>query len=420
MKLSLQSLRPIAVCSAAVLIAACTEKLDSSGVCGILCPPVGGEVQNITIDAVTFDTTVQGLSGLGAEPALLLATRGDTLDARVIVRFDTLPSEYQIPAGTVAPITFVDSVTLRVIVDTLSIKGTDPLTIEAYDVDTTVINDISTAAVLALFRPDRLLSSQTFTTAELKDTLRIAIPSAHVLTRIENKQPLRIGLRAVSTGSVQFVMPSTEVGAPTHLRFRVSADTTVQPLAVPPLSATPTDDEIVKRNLRDYTVFARRPPPGDPSEIQLGGIPPRRGYMRFDIPANLLDSSTVIRATLLLNQIPNPLLDPTDSVLVIPLVGVAGVAVEDPTKAAQIFTDVGLDTLRTRAGDSGLKLVELGRAFVVWRSLKPAETPHAIVLRTQSEGRSPLEVRFSSLEAAPNLRPRLRISYTSDVPLGLP
>lgn len=419
MKLSFKSLRSIAVCLAAVILGSCSEKLESTGVCAILCPPVGGAVQNITIDAVTFDTTVQAFSGLGAEGGLLLATRGDTLDSRVIVRFDTLPTEYQIPAGPIAPITFVDSVTLRLIVDTLSIKGTDPVTIEAYDVDTTA-NDTSTAAVLALFRPDRLLSSQTLTSAQLKDTLRIAIPGAHLLTRIENQQPLRVGLRAVSTGSVQFVMPSTEVGAPTHLRFRASADTAVQPLTVPPLSATPSDDPIAASNLRDYTVFALRPPQGSPSEIQLGGIPPRRGYLRFEIPASLLGSSTVIRATLLLNQIPNPLLDPTDSVLVIPLVGVAGVAVGDVTKAAQIFTDAGLDTLRTRAGDSGLKLVELGRAFVVWRSLNASETPRAIVLRTSTDGRSPIEIRFSSLEAAPELRPRLRISYTSDVPLGLP
>ncbi len=419
MKLSLKSLRPLAVCSAAVLLGSCAEKLESSGVCAILCPSVGGAVQNVTIDAVTFDTTVQALSGLGAEEGLLLATRGDTLDARVIVRFDSLPSTYQITAGPVAPIIFVDSVTIRFVVDTLSIKGTDPVTIEAYDVDTTA-NDTSTTAVLALFRADRLIASQTFTTAELKDTIRYTLPGAHVLTKIENQQRLRVGLRTASAGSSQFVMPSTEVGAPTHLRFRVSADTTVQPLIVAPLSLTPTDDAIVANNLRDYTVFARRPPPGSSAEIEVGGMPPRRGYLRFDIPAHLLESSTVIRATLLLNQISNPLLDPTDSVFVAAALGVAGTAVSDPTKAAQIVADVGLDTLRTRAGDSGLKLVELGRAFVVWRSLEASETPRVVVLRTSNEGRSPLEFRFSSLEAAPELRPRLRISYTSDVPLGLP
>src|SRR5215210_2311636 len=95
---------------AAVMFASvysCSEDLDSSGVCGILCPPVGGEVQTVTLDAVVFDTTVQSFSGLGTEPGLLLANRGDTLDTRVVIRFDSLPRTF-VPSGdTARPITSV-------------------------------------------------------------------------------------------------------------------------------------------------------------------------------------------------------------------------------------------------------------------------------------------------------------------------
>jgi hypothetical protein len=43
------------------------------------------------------------------------------------------------------------------------------------------------------------------------------------------------------------------------------------------------------------------------------------------------------------------------------------------------------------------------------------------VLKIPTEGNSPLEIRFSSTEeAVALLRPRLRISYTSRVPLGIP
>ena len=128
----------------------------------------------------------------------------------------------------------------------------------------------------------------------------------------------------------------------------------------------------------------------------------------------------IIRAMLLLDQIPNPLLDPTDSVIIVPQLVLAGVSVTDPTKAAQIVTEFGPDTLVARPGESGLKLIEIGRAFAIWRGIKASDMPHAIILRTNNEGRSPLEIRFSSLEAAPAQRPRLRISYTNAVPLGLP
>jgi len=413
------SLRLIAAASTVLILGACTEKLDSSGVCGVLCPPLGGAVQNVTIDAVALDTAALSLSGLGAEPRLLLATRGDTLDARIIIRFDSLPLTFREGTDTAKAITLVDSASLRFRIDTLAIKGTDPVTIEAYDVDTTA-SDTSTAAVLALFRPDRFIGAQTFTRAQLKDSIEYLLPNSHVLAKIQSGARMRFGLRAVSTGSSQIVFSSEESGAPTRVRFRVSADTTVQAFVIAPYSQTPTDDAIVKENLGDYTVFARRPPEGNPTDLNVGGIPPHRAYFRFDIPSSILDSSTIIRATLLLTQIPNPFLDPTDTVYVVPQLVLAGAAVTDPTKAAQIVTGLGIDTLRSRPGDGGLTLVEVASAFTVWRALKASETPRAIVLRARDEGTSPLQIRFYSLEAAPAFRPRLRISYTNQVPLGLP
>ena len=40
------------------------------------------------------DTTVTGLPPIGNETFMMLASHGDTLDARAIVRFDTLPQTY--------------------------------------------------------------------------------------------------------------------------------------------------------------------------------------------------------------------------------------------------------------------------------------------------------------------------------------
>jgi hypothetical protein len=64
--------------------------------------------------------------------------------------------------------------------------------------------------------------------------------------------------------------------------------------------------------------------------------------------------------------------------------------------------------------------VELARAFTLWHTQQPDSLPRAIVLKSVSEGTSALEIRFSSSEAIAALRPRLRISFTPKVPLGLP
>lgn len=420
MKSSSLLLRAFGTALLFVSFASCSENLDSSGVCPVLCPALGGDVQNVTLDAVVIDTTVQSLSGLGTEPGLLLAERGDTLDTRVVIRYDSLPTAFLPKSDTTRAITSVDSASIRLIVDTLSIKGTGPVTIEAYDVDTTA-NDTSTAAVLALFRPDRFISSQQFTRAQIKDTLFYPISDAAVLSKILNNERFRVGLRATGASSFQMRIISTEGGAAPLLSFRATPDTATARVTVSPISKTPVGESLTASHLSDYTLIAKGPAPGLPSDLDVGGLPPRRVYVRFNIPANIIDSTTVVRATLLLNQIANPALDPTDTVLILPTLVLAGRAVTDPTKAAQITADIALDTLKLKPGGSGLTQVELARAFTVWRTTSRDTLARAIVLKALNEGNTPLEIRFSSSEdVITALRPRLRISYTPRVPLGIP
>lgn len=406
----------------AALLAAfisCSENLDSSAACAVLCPSVGGEIQNITLDAVTLDTTVQALAGLGAESGLLLASRGDSLETRVVIRFDSLPETFLPKGDTLQPISSVDSAYIQLELDTLSIKGAGPFTIEAYDVDTTA-NDTSTAAILALFRPDRLISSQLYARSDLKDTVRFYLSNDVLLNKIQDSARLRVGFRLTSPASAQLVFASAELGVRPQLSFRATPDTATAPLTVVSLSGSPASDPILKSHLSDYTILVKSPPPAPLTDLAVGGIPPRRAYLRFDIPASIVDSSNVVRATLILNQIPNQALDPNDTLRLLPGLSLAGNAVKDPTRAAQIVTDIALDTVFVLPGSSGPVKVELARAFAVWRTQSPDTTARAIVLRSQKEGLSAVEVRFSSSSAPVGLRPQLRISYTPKVPLGLP
>jgi hypothetical protein len=418
----LSSILPRLLATAAlfVSISSCSENLDSSGVCDVLCPEIGGDVKNITLDAIVIDTTVQSLSGLGTEPILLLANRGDTLDTRVIVRFDSLPATF-IPAGdTARPISTVDSAYILLRLDTLTIKGAEPVTIEAYDVDTTA-EDTSTAAVLALFRPDRFISSQTFARGQLTDSVKYFISNSFLLGKVQNKLPARIGLRATGIASNELHFVATEGLAPPIMFFRATPDTNTKPLTVTEFSKTPAGQPILSTNLTDYTVIAKAPPAAPPGVLAVGGLPPNRVYFRFDIPSAIIDSATVVRATLILNQLPNNVLDPTDTIRVVPQVVLAGPVVTDPEKAAQIIASLSADTLTLKPGGSGSTNVELARAFSLWHTQSPDTLPRAIVLRSVTEGTNALEIRFSSTEdAIAALRPRLRISYTSTIPLGLP
>ncbi len=426
MTLQSRIIRCSAILASALAIASCSEKLENDAGCPILCPDQSGAVQNVTLDAVILDTTIASISGLGTEQGLLIASRGDSLDTRAIIRYDSLPARYQPNASdtTTAAVSLVDSAYLAMRVDTSSLKMTDPVTLEAYDVDTTytdpAVADTSTAVILQLFRPDRLIGSQVYTKTQLSDTLRFFISNAVVLNKAQTGGRLRIGLRAKSTTSTQIRIYSAEAGAATRLFYRVSADTAIHPFLFTPYSKTPSGAPILAANLADYTVIAKSPAPAPPTTLNTGGLPPRRVYFRFNIPSVIVDSSTVIRAALLLTQIPNRAIDPQDTVFVTAALVLAGKVVTDPARASQILAEIQLEPVRMAVGDSGTRAIELAPAFGFWHNLNAEATPRAIVLRSVFEGISPLEARFFSMEAAAGLRPKLQISYVRHVPLGLP
>jgi hypothetical protein len=400
--------------------AGCTENLDSSAGCPALCSDQAGDIATITIDPVVLDTTVSALTGQGTEVSMLVATRGDTVDSRAVIRFDSIPERFAKSTLDTATteITTVDSARLRLRIDTTGAKIPTLVTIDAYDVNTDAADSL-TDAVAALFTADRLIASKTFAASELKDSIDIEIPGAAILAR--RGKPLRIGLRARAEASVQFRIFAGESGVrPEQLYFRVSPDTVVKPIVLVPYSKTPVDQLQVAARLADYTLLVKGPPPGPPEALNVGGLPARRVYMQFNVPAFIADTAEIIRASLLLTQQPDRFIDPLDTVRIIANVSLAAKTVSDLTRAAQITAQATVDTLKVAPPDSGLKVLEVAQVISLWRTQNVDQTPRAIVLISITEGQAPIQARFFSIEAAPELRPRLRISYSTRRSRGLP
>lgn len=404
----------------AVFTSACTEKLENNAGCPLLCPDQGGQIETVTLDAITLDSTVSALEGQGTETSLLVATRGDSIDARAIIRFDSIPSLYHKPGQdtTSIEITRADSAILRMRVDTTGGKIPASVTLDLYDVNSTA-PDTATAAIAALFTPARLITSATFDKAALKDTINIPIPGDQILAR--KGGPMRIGIRARGPESVQLRLLSQEgAGAPTLLTYRTDPDTSVTKVVLVPYSKTPANQPALANSLGDYTLLVKGTATGAATQLNIGGLPARRVYMRFNIPAFIIDSVDVVRATLLLTQQPNASIDPTDTVRIVPQISLASVTVTDIAKAAQIVAVTNTDTLKVTPAGSGLRTMEIANVISLWRTQKASETPRALILVSTLEGTSPLEARFYPTEAAPDLRPRLRISYSSRKSTGLP
>src|SRR5262245_60394391 len=84
----------VAALVAVAAVAACTEDYEGGAACPSLCPEQNVVVIDTTFDPVALDTTVFPFPTTGTETELLLARRGDTVDTRPVIRFDSLPKYY--------------------------------------------------------------------------------------------------------------------------------------------------------------------------------------------------------------------------------------------------------------------------------------------------------------------------------------
>ena len=408
---------------AVVFLAACTEKLEAGRSCPLLCPQQAVVLSDTTIDAIVTDTTILGLPPIGSETFLMLASHGDTLETRAIVRFDTLLKSYT-KSGVDSAVVNIDTAQLVVPIakpdSTHRPRG--PVTIEAYNVDTTGTDTVS--AVLApLFRPSRLLGSKSFAPESLLDTLRIPISRDTVLDRMKNGTRLRVGFRLVSARGYDIRIGTTQGSKPVTLRVVASKDTAARPLVISPSSRTPVDKPFLSGPLADFTIVLRGLSANPPTLLAVGGVPSRRAFLHFSVPSRILDSTTIVRASLLLTQSPNRRLNQGDSVYVFPLAVLAAPVVTDIGSALQFLGSTGqfgLDSLRLAPSDSGLRSFEIVGLVRTWRNQSTNVSPRSVALRSGAEGQLPAEFDFFSTKGPAAVRPRLRITYVPQTSYGLP
>jgi hypothetical protein len=404
---------------------ACTEELTGGEGCPLLCPQQQQSFRDTIIEAIDFDTTLGPYPVLGLSNGALLASRGDTLETFVVVRFDALPDFFN-PNGLpiVEEITAIDSTVLRFFVDTVGSRASGPFTIEVFNVDTTE-SDSSAAVVRSLFRPDRKLSEITLAGGTVADSLRIPLPDAFLLARIQERGRLRVGLRIASSANAQLRLGALVNGEPApRLTFDPSSDTTYLPLDITPRTGFVGAelDDVLRLSYTVYTLTERGTPPQPAGTIAVGGWPSRRAYLRFLIPPSIIDSSTVVRADLLLTQVPAGGPDRSDTVTVQPFVGISTSEVSDPYVATALSLNglaAGVDFRRLVPRDSGERAFTLVNLVRSWSVLNPDVT-RFIALRFEGEGSLGNEIRFFSRSAPPALRPRLRITYMPRTEFGLP
>lgn len=415
----------------AVGVAACDEKLDTGLACPALCPNQQLALRDTTFAPVLLDTSISGYPGLGSELRFFVASLGDTLETAAVIRFDSLPTIFRRSNEVEDSLIYaVDSASIKLFIITGDTVG-PPTTIELYDVDLGGPDDDDPLAVRSAFTPERLLGSVTIPADSMRDTVSVPIDNAKLLEKIRATQDsapgarLRVGVKvnAAGGGARHFTVQSSEnPGANAFLRFRPHTDPTVPRVTdIRPLSRTPTN-LFTRSIIHDYLVVLDGPADPPSTILRVGGLPGRRVYFRLDLPARLVDSSNIVRATLVLTQAPNPGAPQAgDTVSVREFRVVAGPDIVDLARALTFLQRFrGIDTVATIAADSGPKEFELIDLVRAWRGTKPERTPRVIALAAVSEGQLPRFVDFYSSEADPSVRPYIRITFLPRAEGGLP
>lgn len=414
----------VALLAAIPLLGACTKDLDSTGTCSILCPDQQLDVEQVVLDALGLDTTIAIFPLRGEEPAILLSYEGSVLDTRAFYRFDATPTKY-LPLGQdSADITVLHQAEFRVRMDTSLAEVPAGSVVEVYDMDSNA-PDEDVEALLSLFTPDRLFGSASIPQPIVTDTLKVQLDPAHVLASLLANKRLRVGIRVIApSGRVSIPIAPLEAS----VNLNPLSDSDVSVVRSSPSSFTPSADPTLRRSLTSYMQVHTGSAPLPDATVAAGGMPGARALLRFDIPSSIIDSSSIVRATLVLTQRPVAGASAGDSVLLVPVPVQASSAVTDVVQSILLSGQPGggglasrvIDTLRLAANGEGPREFELQGLLTAWRSTTQYAPQRAIVLAIDREGLNPVQVHFYSREAPEGLRPRLRVTYIPRVDLGIP
>lgn len=419
----------------AAVAGACSETIDGGAACSVanaLCPGQEVAIRDTVISPVLeWDSTYVGFPTRGNEFLIPLIAAGDTVKANAIVRFDSLTTFYLPPLDTARTIVKVDSSRLRLTLELTRSRIPDSVRVDVYDVDHGGADDTASAPVLARFVPRYRIGGKTFAKADIVDSLYVPLSDSAVLVHVRDttavtKARMRVGIGITGIGGpAWFRIGTVESGAPTVLRYRPATDSGVVATTVNAASTGPSDRPDIKRDLMDYALLARSTLPDKPGTMSLGGMPGRRVYMRFNVPRRITDSTTVVRATLRMTQLPYPFGGVADTVFIHPHIVLASANVTDARRASTLIGLTGLvvtDSLTLTPRDSGQRSLELYPLVRAWAAQASLASPpvRALVLTASYEGTLPAIVTFSGMTGPAALRPSMRITYIPKVQFGVP
>ncbi len=390
---------------ALIFTGACGENIVAPGACPDFCPAAQIEI----LDSAFARSIVQDSSYAGYvkqyDATRMQVSGGGTVETRAIVRFAAFKDSLQVGASSSAlgRVVASDSFLLAV---TLARRSTDVQGLELgiYRLPRD-IDSLSTYEGLdSYFQDSTRIGSLAIADSVLQGSVTAVLPGDAFPNLDADSLVAAVGL--AMSGQVGFADFLTINGSPTSAaltRYAQVDSAGEQTVA--------RQDPVGPRT--DSFVFpASAPLPA--SVLTVGGAPASRALLRVVLPPEIVDSSEVLRATLLMVPSEPVRGAPGDSVFVRAMALATDVGPKSPSIEIPIDT-LTLGMVDVLAGATDTVRIDITHIVRSWKF--DPKRPRSFMLKVERESTSIAEFRFHSSSSAAG-GPLLRVTYAPPVSRG--
>jgi hypothetical protein len=385
-----------------LIAAACTDSPVAPAVCPEYCPVA----QLVVVDSILPASVVRDTSYVGYvkpnEASEMQVALDDSVVSRGVVRFGAFPEEILIEGtGLSGAVVATDSFELQLFVSKRS-AATESTEIVVHRLPVEVDSATTYAQLEPYFDDSTVVGTLELSDTLIAGTVSTIIPGDAFPTLADDSLVAAVGLAydSVQAGFADIVTVDSAFQSIIMIRYAQvdsAGEATVQA----------SDTTSARFDTFLFTAF----PAPDANSLTVGSAPANRTLLSLNLPTQILDSSSIVRATLLL--VPSePVVGVTgDSLVIVAQALAADVGPKSPTVSLTSGVE-GAGIAVVPAGSTDTVRVEITHLLRAWAT--SSGLPRALSLRALSEAGSLCEARFHSSRSTIGV-PSLQVSYVPPV-----
>jgi hypothetical protein len=388
---------------AVVAVVACEQNIMAPGACPAYCPTSNIEViDSVLLFPVGNDSSFAGYWQYYEGFGMQIASEDAPLPSRGEMLFVPFSGEISV-GGNVSKVV-PDSFHVRLVMDKRNLAATDFEMVLHY-LPVSIDTNTAFADLEPYFQDSTIIGVQALADTASPDTLVILLPADAFPTFEADSFQAAIGVQVRATGPTFASLGTVE----NTLGGLITRYTTIDSLGV----------MVQRSDIRgvQFDSFVRPPvAPVAPATLLIGAAPTSRSLMRMALPADIIDSSQIVGAELILFPVAPAVGAPVDTFRIQPIRLTADFGAKSPfTLVAPADTTIESLGVAVPVGSTDSVVVDVTAILRQWQA--DTTLPRSLMLRVFPEGSSLAELRIGSKEGGATA-PRLRVAYVPPFKFG--